>query len=167
VATLVDSVIVPGEEHSGQTDCVADTHPQIDMEIAREREVEQRRVWDAPGDTSPSGEDIRDVVVREEVVHPFPRCIDRKRSNGNVVEAQIIISYKYRKCVFGNFIACSYLPRNIMRSPRLFASPRLAFHECDAPFPAPVRIVPSSMRPLHLARIWNCAHSHPHHQRTP
>jgi hypothetical protein len=103
VATLVDSVVVAGEERSGQTECVADAHPQIDMEIARERQVEQRRVWDAPGNASPSDEDIRDLVVREEVVHPFARCVDRKCSNGNVVEAQRIISYKYRKYVSAHF----------------------------------------------------------------
>jgi hypothetical protein len=90
VATLVDSALTAGEERGGQMERVADAHPQIDMEITREGEMEQRRMWDASGDAAPSVEDIRDLVVREEVVHPFFGGVDRKCSNCNVVEAQVI-----------------------------------------------------------------------------
>ena len=111
VATLVDSALAAGEKGGGEAERVADAHPQIDMEIARERQMEQRRVWDAPGNASPSDEDIRDLVVREEVVHPFARCVDRKCSNGNVVEAQVIISYKYRKYVSAHSTALFLLTK--------------------------------------------------------
>jgi hypothetical protein len=83
----VDSVIVAREQCGRQTERVAHAHSQIDMEIAREREMEKRRMWDASGDAAPSDEDIRHLMVREEVVDPFSGGVDCKRSNGNVVEA--------------------------------------------------------------------------------
>jgi hypothetical protein len=64
VATLVDSAIAAGEERGCQSECIADAHPQVDVEIAREGEVEQRRVRDAPRDASSSCEDIWDIVMR-------------------------------------------------------------------------------------------------------
>jgi hypothetical protein len=84
----VDSAVATGEELRGHAERVADAHSQIHMEIPREREMQQRRMRDAPSHASPSDEDIRDVVVRQDVVDPFARCTDRKCSNRNVVEAQ-------------------------------------------------------------------------------
>jgi hypothetical protein len=59
----VDSVVAGGEERSSQPKCIADAHAEIDMEVARERELQERRMWDATGYASPSLEDIREVVV--------------------------------------------------------------------------------------------------------
>jgi hypothetical protein len=84
----MDSAFAAGEQLGGQTERVAHAHSEIDMEITREREMEQRRMWDAAGDAASSEDDIRDVVVRQDVVDPFSWCSDRKCSNGNVVEAQ-------------------------------------------------------------------------------
>jgi hypothetical protein len=84
----VDSAIPGGEERDRQRERVADAHSQVDVEIAREGEVEQRRVRDAPRDAPSSREDIRDIVMRQDVVNPFAWSADRKCSDCNVIEAQ-------------------------------------------------------------------------------
>jgi len=83
----VDSVVAASEQCGRQAERFADAHSQIDMEIAREREMEQRRMWDASGYAAPSDEDIRHLMVREEVVDPFSGGVDCKCSNGNIVKA--------------------------------------------------------------------------------
>jgi hypothetical protein len=87
----VDRAIVGPEQLGGESECVAHAHSNLNMEVSREGEVEQSRVWDPSGDTSPCGNDVRDIVMRQQVVDPLLRCADRKCCHRNVIESQVII----------------------------------------------------------------------------
>ena len=48
------------------------------MQLPNEREPHEAGIGDAPRDTAPFRENIRQAVLRNEVIGPFERCIDCK-----------------------------------------------------------------------------------------
>jgi len=55
-----------------------DRAAKLDVELANERDPDERGPRDASGDSPRDSMDIRDGMLREEIIRPFHRCIDRK-----------------------------------------------------------------------------------------
>jgi hypothetical protein len=63
---------------SCELECIAHPEPEGDVKLAREREVDERRMWHSPRHPTPRRDDAGDAVLREDVVGPLQRCMDRK-----------------------------------------------------------------------------------------
>ena len=75
---MVDVASARREQVTRQDQRIANAKPELHVKLAHQREPNQRRVRNAPSDASPLQDDIRYLMMGEEIINPFSWCANRK-----------------------------------------------------------------------------------------
>jgi hypothetical protein len=94
----MDRIVIAGEQLCSEVQRIAHAQANLDMGVAREREMEQRRMRNPSCHTSSSSDDVWHVVLGQQVIDPFLRGVYRKCCNCNVIEPHKIILFNEECC---------------------------------------------------------------------
>ena len=85
LSDLEDGLLSRIEQSSGYLNGIADSDPELGVQLADDSQTNEREICDSSWNALPHGEHIWNVVLRQDVVGPFARCANRKRCCSNVI----------------------------------------------------------------------------------